>query len=73
MVKRLTYLAQIFAIEIYAYSLMDIHSLLVLKVNTQLSHTWHKDDIIHRWQRLFSLPVLIERYQSSLCDTPAKR
>ena len=73
MIERLTHLAQIFAIEIYAYSLMDNHSHLVLKVNTQLSSTWQDDEIIRRWQRLFSLPVLIERYQSGLCDTPAQK
>ena len=39
MVERLTHLAQVFAIEIYAYSLMDNHSHLVLKINNPLSST----------------------------------
>lgn len=30
--------------------------------NKVFSPTWQDDEIIRRWQQLFSLPVLIERY-----------
>ena len=52
---------------------MDNHSHLILKINDPLSKKWNEDEIIKRWKSLFSLPVLIERYQSGQCDTPAQQ
>lgn len=39
----------------------------------QTAEKWTEEQVIARWQQIFSLPVLIERYQSGQCDTPAQR
>ena len=63
-VDRLAELAFAFAIDVCAYAVMSNHYHLVLRVDQQKAQDWSEEQIINRWQRLFKLPVLIERYRN---------
>jgi hypothetical protein len=51
-----------FAIDIAAYALMSNHYNLVLHVDSAKAAAWSATEIAQRWQMLFRLPVLVERY-----------
>ncbi|ALZ74863.1 transposase [Rheinheimera sp. F8] len=59
---RLHQLTRMFAIDIAAFALMSNHYHLVVRVDTTKAALWSYQDIIDRWQLLFQLPVLVERY-----------
>lgn len=65
-VDRLTELAPVFAIDICAYAVMSNHYHLVLRIDQKKAAAWSEDQVIHRWQKLFKLPILVERYQKQL-------
>lgn len=67
--ERLTELEQVFAIDIAAYAVMSNHLHLVLRINTEQAQGWTGQDIINQWSKLFSLPVLIQRYLSGEAST----
>lgn len=50
---RIKLLTSIFAIDLCAYAIMSNHYHLVLHVNVQQAHTWEREEVIKRWQRLF--------------------
>ena len=62
--QRLTELANTFDIDVYAFAVMSNHMHTVLNINAERCSQWTDEQVVHRWQRLFSLPVLVERYQS---------
>jgi hypothetical protein len=68
-VERLALLSNTFAIDICAYSIMSNHFHGVLKINANLAQCWTDDEVVQRWQQLFSLPVLIDRYLSGQCHS----
>ncbi len=61
---RLTTLTQMFAIDIAAFALMSNHYHLVVRVDAKKAASWSVKEIVSRWQVLFRLPVLVERYLS---------
>lgn len=61
---RLKLLNQVFAIDIAAFALMSNHYHLVVRVDTAKAAAWSAREITDRWQLLFRLPVLVERYLS---------
>jgi REP element-mobilizing transposase RayT len=64
-VGRLRTLSSIFAIEVCAYAIMSNHYHTVIYVDTQRARRWSDTEVVHRWQKLFRAPMLIERYQSA--------
>jgi len=64
-VDRLAELAPVFAIEVCAYAVMSNHYHLVLRVNKETAEDWNEEEVIERWQQLFKLPLLIQRYTTS--------
>lgn len=60
--ERLTLLTQMFAIDIAAFALMSNHYHLVVRVDAAKAASWNAKDIAERWQTLFRLPVLVERF-----------
>jgi REP element-mobilizing transposase RayT len=68
--ERLTQLTQMFAIDIAAFAIMSNHYHLVVRVNAEKAARWSTRDIADRWQLLFRLPVLVERFLSghSSCE-----
>lgn len=60
--ERLSELTRAFAINICAYAVMSNHYHLVLHVDTGRAQAWSDQEVARRWAKLFSLPLLVERY-----------
>jgi hypothetical protein len=67
---RLRQLAGVFAIDIAAYAVMSNHYHIVLKVDQPRAVDWSDDEVLERWTRLFSGPLLVQRYLNA--DTRAQ-
>ncbi len=65
-IDRLALLAHTFAIDICAYSVMSNHFHGVFKINESRAQNWNEEEIIRRWNHLFTLPVLVERKNISI-------
>ena len=65
-VERLALLSNTFAIEVCAYAVMSNHCHTVLKINAPLAQSWSDEEVIQRWEQLFSIPVLVERNLNGL-------
>jgi len=63
-VERLALLAQVFAIDIAAYAIMSNHYHLVLHIDEAQAQGWSDAEVIERWLKLFSGPVLVRRHLS---------
>jgi len=61
---RLRDLSSIFAIDVCAYAIMSNHYHTVLYVDAPRAKCWTEQEVLDRWQKLFRLPSLVERYQS---------
>lgn len=66
MIERIRYLSNAFCIEICAYSIMSNHYHLVLYINEQEATTCSDNDICERWHKLYSLPMIVEKWQKGL-------
>jgi len=67
--ERLALLANTFAIEPCAYAILSNHFHGVLKINATVAQAWSEEEVIRRWQQLFTIPVLVERYITGDCDS----
>ncbi|MBV2101366.1 MAG: transposase [Candidatus Thiodiazotropha sp. (ex Lucina aurantia)] len=72
-VDRMKQLTDVFAIDICAYAVMSNHYHVILHVDTQCTAEWSEQEVIARWERLFSLPVIVQRYHSQDTITCAER
>ena len=72
-IERLALLSKSFAINICAYSAMSNHLHLVLKINKSLAQKWSDEIVLQHWEQLFSIPVLVERYQNGECHSEAEQ
>lgn len=61
-VERLTELAQVFCIAVSAFAIMSNHYHLVIRIQRQQALNLDIFDVISRWNSLFRLPILIERF-----------
>jgi hypothetical protein len=52
---------------------MSNHYHVILHVDVERAIEWSEQDIIERWERLFSLPVIIQRYRSMETISRAER
>ncbi|TDQ51328.1 transposase [Permianibacter aggregans] len=64
--ERLRQLSSVFCIELCAYAVMSNHYHLVVHVNANAAEALADIEVMNRWQRLFSLPVLASRYAQFL-------
>ncbi len=65
-------LAKVFAIDIAAYSVMSNHYHVVLRVDQEMAERWSSIEVIERWTKLFSKPVIISRFFKGECTTQAE-
>lgn len=61
-IERLGELSQVFSISICAYAIMSNHYHLVLHVDRERAATMSDVEVVERWQRLFSLPLLLQNF-----------
>jgi hypothetical protein len=52
LLKRISHLSSVFAIDIAAYAVMSNHYHLVLHVDQHRSRQWSDDEVIERWLTL---------------------
>jgi hypothetical protein len=72
-VDRIKALVEIFAIDTCAYSVMSNHYHIIVHVDTERAVGWSDQDVIERWERLFTLPVIVQRYRSMEVLSSAER
>jgi REP element-mobilizing transposase RayT len=66
-------LTDIFAIDSCAYSVMSNHYHIIIHIDSERAVAWSEQDVIERWERLFSLPVIVQRYRSNEILSRAER
>jgi REP element-mobilizing transposase RayT len=71
-VARLRELAEVFAIDICAYAVMSNHYHLVLRVDRRQAESWSSAQVVEQWQKLYKLPLLVDRYQRGETTTQAE-
>lgn len=59
---KLFLLADIFAIDVAAYAIMNNHYHLVLRINNKLVQSWETDDVFEQYKKLHALAPLVESY-----------
>ncbi|MCP4307918.1 MAG: transposase [bacterium] len=62
--ERMKQLSGIFAIDVAAYAIMSNHHHVVVRVDRKRALGWPLDEVLERWTRLFSGPLLVTRYLS---------
>jgi hypothetical protein len=62
--ERVKQLARIFAIDVAACAIMSSHYHIVVRVDRERALGWSLDEVLERWTRLFSGPLLVTRYLS---------
>jgi REP element-mobilizing transposase RayT len=76
--RRLQELAEIFAIAVGGFSVLDNHLHLLLRLDPDVANAWPDEDVVRRWGRLFPprnksrqpLPVSKDWVESRLKDAP---
>ncbi|MEA5446473.1 transposase [Gammaproteobacteria bacterium AB-CW1] len=71
-VERLTELSELFAVDLCSYAVMSNHTHLVLRLDPETAEEWSEEEIMERWDRLFSLPVLVQRYRRAQTTSRAE-
>lgn len=61
-----------FAIDVWDYVVMFDHSHIVLKINAPLAQSWPDENVIQRWEQIFSIPILVEYYLNGQCQLDAE-
>jgi REP element-mobilizing transposase RayT len=51
--QRLEYLAQIFAVAVGGFAVMDSHIHLLLRIDPDRANEWSDEEVVRRWGRLF--------------------
>lgn len=54
--RRLTTLANVFAIDLMAYAIMSNHYHVVVHINVSQAARWSKAEVAERWGKVFALP-----------------
>ena len=62
-VDRLAELFKVFAIEVCAYAVLSNHCHLVLRVDKHKTQSWSEEQVMAQWEKLFSIPVLVQQYK----------
>ncbi|CAK0776727.1 transposase [Gammaproteobacteria bacterium] len=57
-------LAGVFAIDVAAYAVMSNHYHIVLRIDALRAAEWSIEEVLERWTRLFTGPVIVQRYLS---------
>jgi hypothetical protein len=62
--ERIKQSAAVFAIDVAAYAVMNNHYHIVMRIDRERALGWSLDEVLERWTRLFSGPLLVTRYLS---------
>lgn len=70
--ERLALLGEIFTIDLGAYAVMANHYHLVVRLDSERAASLTDNEVIARWNRLFSLPLLVSRLRDGALATEAE-
>jgi len=73
MLDRVKVLSAVFAIDVCAYAIMSNHFHLVLHVDTQRTQSWSSDEVIDRWLKLYTGPVIAHRHLAGISLTAVEQ
>lgn len=73
LVDRIKQQSDVFAIDICAYAIMSNHYHIVLRVDRKRALNFSDEEVVERWTRIFSGPILIQRMQAGDTLSPAQR
>lgn len=65
-------LAEMFSIDVAAYAIMSNHYHIVLRVDKERAEQWNSLEVIERWGKVFTFPVLITRFIKGECTSSAQ-
>ena len=65
--ERIKQLVGIFAIDVAAFAIMSNHYHIVMRIDRERALEWTLEEVLERWTRLFSGPLLVTRYLSEEC------
>jgi REP element-mobilizing transposase RayT len=71
--ERLRELQSVYAVDICAYAVMSNHYHLVVRLDRAQARGLSDEEVMDRWRRLFSLPLLVARYRAGQATTEAER
>lgn len=71
--ERLQTLQSVFAVDLCAYAVMWNHYHLVVQLDQHQAERWSEEEVVARWERLFSIPLLVDRYRNAQTTTRAER
>jgi len=71
--NRIKELSTVFAIDVCAYAIMSNHFHLVLHVDTERARQWSSDEVIDRWLRLYTGPIVVHRYKAGVALTAVEQ
>jgi REP element-mobilizing transposase RayT len=66
---RMNLLSKTFSIDICSYTILPNHYHVILHIDQKSTAYWSDQEVIERWQQLFSLPVVVERYLANQATT----
>jgi len=74
---RMRKLTSVFAIDIAAYSVMNNHYHLVVRIDEERTNGWSDEEVLKRWTQLFTGPLFVQRYltdaRSEMSDSELDR
>jgi REP element-mobilizing transposase RayT len=71
--ERLRELQSVYTVDICAYAVMSNHYHLVVRLDRAQALGLSDEAVMTRWERLFSLPVLVARHRAGQTTTEAER
>jgi REP element-mobilizing transposase RayT len=61
-VNRIKQVCSVFAVDLFAYAVMNNHYHIVVKINTARVAEWTDEEVAQRWTQIFSGPLLMHQY-----------
>jgi len=61
-VDRIKRVCSVFAVDLYAYAIMNNHYHMVVKINTARVSDWTDEEVAQRWLQIFSGPLLMHQH-----------
>src|SRR5680860_973137 len=61
-VDRIKLLSSVFSVDLCAFAILSSHYHVVLRINADEVRQWSDEEVINRWMRIFSGPLLVHQY-----------
>jgi len=67
--KGIQALSKIFAVEVFACSVMNNHYHLVLRVDPEVARSWSNEEVVRRWDQIYSVHKALTGMRGDLDET----